>query len=298
MEVIKGILDYRLDIDVEYQGWILLFGTITAVYLFCLPCACAGSSSVPIRRFAVVVRRHLPMFYVVTACVNCLFMYVLVAWLPDWTFSQYLDACYNFSYYLAENGFKWAKSLAIIIAAAFVVAFKDRFLLLLGLDHRTLFKCKMRDVLTCWSGDRFRAIELMIWKVEDLQSADMFNPNNVYVEVFFGYNESMKTRVHNNAGNSCILRESMQLNFDDADDEEHMFVFVRNQKVVGGSELGRLELKGDQVAQIERDPEVKPLEGGQVKWEEDYFVKRRLIPRGYIWFRVNPVDDADVTRTC
>lgn len=296
MGIVKDILDYRLNVDVEYQGWILLFATMFAVYLFCLPCACAGSSSVPLRRLALKVQKHLPLFYITMACINGGFMYVLVAWLPDWTFSQYIDACMNFGIFLAAHMLKWATSLAIIIAAAFVFAFKDRFLLLMGLDHRTLFKCKMRDVMTCWSGDRFRAIELMIWKVEDLQSADMFNPNNVYIEVFFGYNESMKTRVHNNAGNACVLRESIQLNFDDVDDEEHMFVFVRNQKIVGGSELGRLELKGDQVAQIER--EVKPFEGGQVKWDKEYFVSRRLIPRGTIWFRVNPIDDVDAARTC
>jgi len=237
-------------------------------------------------------------FYATVFCFDVVLMYMVVNWLPDWTFAQYVKTCIKLAAFVAGNMANWASSLAIIIAAGVVVAFKDRFLLLLGLDHRTLFKCKFRDVFSCWTGNRFRAIELMIWKVEDLQSSELFSANSVYVEVYFGYNESMKTRVHNNAGNDCVLKETVQLNFDEDDDDEHMFVFVRNQKVVGGSELGRLELKAEQVADIERANKAAPFPDGHVRWQDEHFVQRRLIPRGTIWFRVNAVEDTDHTPTC
>lgn len=290
------VLEFRLNIDVEYQGWILILTTFSAMYLLLLPCACAGSSLAWVRRLAAWTQHHRTAFFVTMFIFDTALMYLVVSWLPDWTFELYVETLAKFGAFVASNMVKWASSLAIIGAFVFVLVFKDRILLLLGLDHRTLFKCKLRDVLSCWSGNRFRAIELMVWKVEDLQSADIFSPNSVYVEVYFGYNESMKTRVHNNSGNDCILKETMQLNFDEDDDDEHMYVFVRNQKVVGGSELGRLEIKGDQVAVIEKQTGAFP--DGAVRWENEYFVHRRLIPRGTIWFRVNAIDDADAARTC
>merc|ERR1719460_2086122 len=109
----------------------------------------------------------------------------------------------------------------------------------MGVDHKTLFRFKLRDLC---GGSTVRAIEVVLWKVEDLKAASPFLANNVFVEMNLGYNEVMKTRVHNNAGSNCILKESLQLNFDAEEDEEPLFIFVKNQKVMGGSELARLEL--------------------------------------------------------
>ncbi|CAJ1373577.1 unnamed protein product [Effrenium voratum] len=95
------------------------------------------------------------------------------------------------------------------------VAFKERIALMLGLDHKQIFNCKARDCMSCFTANRFKAIELLIWKVEDLPSADLFAANNVFVEVYLGYNETTRTRVHNNAGSDCIFKESVQLNFDE-----------------------------------------------------------------------------------
>merc|ERR1719253_330921 len=101
----------------------------------------------------------------------------------------------------------------MITAFAFVVAFKDKFAKLLGVDYKTVFRFKLRDL--CPGGRRERAIEIVIHKVEDLKAASVFAPNNIFIETHMGYNEPMKTRVHNNAGSSCIMKERIQFNFDD-----------------------------------------------------------------------------------
>merc|ERR1719440_987556 len=179
---------------------------------------------------------------------------------------------------------KFMTSIAFIVIFVFVVAFRDRFLKLLGMDKKNVLRFKLRDIF----GGSTRAIELVIWKVEDLPAAQVFSPNNVFVEVNLGYNEPMKTRVHNNAGSSCILKETIQLNFDQDEDEEPLYLFVKNQKVMGAGELGRLELKADDVKEIEKESEVRKSRG---EWNDEAFVQKQLIPRGKIWFRVLPVEE-------
>merc|ERR1719343_206631 len=127
---------------------------------------------------------------------------------------------------------------------------RERIFKVMGIDHATLLRFKVRDVFGAAS---VRAIQLVLYKVDDLPAAQVFAPNNVYLEMHLGYNEPMKTRVHNNAGTSCILKENLQLNFDDEEDEEPLFIFVKNQKVMGGNELGRLELPPSEVAKIEME---------------------------------------------
>merc|ERR1719282_26268 len=140
--------------------------------------------------------------------------------------------------WLAKHLLKFAASIVIIVVFCIAVAFKERIALMLGLDHQILFKCKFRDCLHCWSGAYIRPIELYVWKVEDLSSADFFSANNVFLEFYLGHNEPMRTRVHNNAGSSCVVKETMQLNFDEDDDDEILYIFVRNQKVMGKQDLG------------------------------------------------------------
>ena len=45
-------------------------------------------------------------------------------------------------------------------------------------------------------------------KVEDVRSGHMFNANDLFVEMYMGFNEPVKTRVHNNAGSSCVFKET------------------------------------------------------------------------------------------
>ncbi|CAE7672931.1 RHM1 [Symbiodinium pilosum] len=286
------VLEYRLDIDSEYQGWILIFTTLTCAWLFCLPCYCAGMSSPGARRMAAWISQRLPYFYTFMTLFNALLMYLVIQWLPNWTFTQYLGVLAKSAGWTFGHVLKWATSLAMIIAFGVVVAFKERIALMLGLDHKQLFNCKAKDCLNCWSTARFRPIELLIWKVEDLASSDLFHANHVFVEAYMGYNETMRTRVHNNAGSDCILKESMQLNFDEDDEDEKLFLFVQNQKVMGAQELARVEVSSASVKDLLKDSE--KLRGPQqvMQWDANYFPKSfPLIPRGQIWISAVPVED-------
>jgi len=232
---------------------------------------------------------HLPAFYFVMAFVNGGIMFLIVTWMPDWDFVTYLKTLVKSFAWTIGHLLKFASSIVLIIVFGFVVAFKDRIALLLGLDHQTLFKFKFRDCMTCFSSSRFRAIELTLYKVEDLPAGGVMSANNIFMEVWLGYNEAMKTRVHNNAGSSCILKEAVQLNFDEEDEDDNLVIFIKNQKVVGGGDLARLELTPQKV----KDCEVQSLQlaRGPFEWKEGYFIKHALIPRGYLWFRIVPIDE-------
>lgn len=286
----------RINIDEELQGWVLLFATVTAVFFFCLPSYCAGLSWAPARRFAAWLSQRLPSFYLCTLVFNAVFVGLIIHALPDWTLSKYLGTLAKFLATLLQQTLESAGSIAVIGAFCIAVAFKDRIAQLCGVDHKTLFRFKIRDCLSCFGGARHRPIEVAVWKVEDLPSADLFSANNVFVELFLGYNEPMKTRVHNNAGSGCLIKESIHLNFDEDDDEETLYIFVRNQKVMGTGDLARGEVSA---AELKKDVEaaegreVHRMERGDALWSGHNFREITLIPRGKIWLQVRHIRDAD-----
>merc|ERR1712125_293203 len=129
------------------------------------------------------------------------------------------------------------------MAAMFVLAvfwkFKDRIFEFLGVENGALFTGDLRDWATCWSMHRFQALELCIWKVEGLPSAKISSANDVFAEVRFGYNVNMTTRVHLRAGHSCIFKESMQMNWDPFDRGTRLTLTVKNQGVLGGTDIAQ-----------------------------------------------------------
>lgn len=284
MGFVSKILDFRLNIDQEYQGWILAFSTLTAVWIYCLPCYCAGMQFTVARRSAAWIQQRLPVFLSVATILNGVMLFLVCTWLPDWTPKDFLAGMGKAAVFAAKNAVKFMTSIAFIVIFVFVVAFKDRFMKLAGIDHKTVFRFKLRDIF----GGSTRAIMLEILKVEELPAQSVLAPNNVFVEVFMGYNEPMKTRVHNNAGTNCIMKETLQLNFDEHEDEDPLYIFVKNQKVVGVGELARLELKAEDVLSIEKN-----LKGKDGWNDPSGFICKSLIPRGQIYFRISPVDDED-----
>jgi hypothetical protein len=295
--VVEHVIKFRLDIDEEFQGWILMFASMTVVFLFCLPCYCAGLSYPWARALAARCRQSMPTFFVVMALINGTAMFLIITWLPDWGYSDYIKAVARFAAWFITHLLKGLSSIIIIVAAIFVIAFKDRILLLLGLDHHQLFKFKLRDCMSCFGQTRFRPVDLSILKVEDLAAGDIFSANNVFIEVHLGYNEPQCTRVHINAGSSCMIKESLQLNYDEEDEDDHMQIFIKNQKMVGAGGLARLELTADQVKDLESASRKKGSDPN-MRWEENAFEPMRLYPHGTIWLRVTPVDEEDVTQTC
>lgn len=291
MSLIKSIKDFRINIDPEFQGWILCFATVTAVFFFCLPCYCAGLSFAPSRKFAQWLSQRLPYFYAFMSIFNLVFIYLVVEWLPDWTMTAYIQALMKACVGGGQKLIGCATSILIIAAFCIVVAFKDRIAQLLGFDYQTVFRFKLRDC-TCFGGSRFRPIELAVWKVEDLRSQDPFSANNVFVEFYLGYNEKVATRVHNNAGSSCTLKELMQLNFDENDEEETLYIFVKNQKVVGTFELARAEISA-----LELRDMVHRAGTNHLRWSSDCFLAKPLIPRGTLYLRASPIMDEDHNRS-
>lgn len=290
---VKSILDFQLDIDEEFQGWVLLFTTVTAIFFFCLPCYCAGLSLASARQFASWLSRRLPAFYCCMSAFNLLFLGLVIHWLPAWDVASYLKVLATTILAALQHILDCASSIAVIVAFCVAVAFKDRIAQLFGFDHRTLFRFKMRDCLTCWGPARFRPIELAIWKVEDLASADLFSANNVFVEFYLGYNEVMKTRVHNNAGSGCVLKEHIHLNFDENDEEEKLYIFVRNQKVMGTSEVAHTEISTEELKNMVQAAEAWG-EQAQTQWSDDFFREpSSLIPRGKLWLHAKPLRDED-----
>lgn len=286
MGIVDKVMDFRLNIDTEFQGWILLFSTLTAVWVCCLPCVCAGSPHEWIRRKAAWISMRLPYWFIFSMFVDAVFLFFVITWLPDWGYGDYIKCVAGLAGYLLKNVMKGMVSIAFIVIAVFVFAFKDRFLKLAGVDYKTTVRFKLRDI---FGGAQTRAIELRIWKVEDLPNPQVWAPNNVFIEVHMGYNEPMKTRVHNNAGSSCVLKEAIQLNFDEQEDEEPLFLFVKNQKVMGAGELARMELKAEDVAQHMKGEARKGGDG----WSDASMERRQLVPRGQIWFQVRYIDDEE-----
>lgn len=286
MGVVDAIMDFRIRIDVEYQSWILLFASLTAIWCLCLPCFCAGQPYVAARRCAQYLNARLPVFFFTMSFVIVGYLALVLLWLPDWTAAMYAKYIGKVLGFIASHILKFTASLIIIVAFCFIAAFKDRIALMLGVDHVAFVRFSWRDCLTCWSMNRYRPVEIAIWKVEDLASSDVFRANNVFVEAYMGFNETMKSRVHHNAGSSCILKETMQFNFDEFDDSERLLIFLKNQEVMTSGELARLQLEAADISMLEQRQRNKPM-----AWDDSCFEDRRLIPRGKIWIRVSFVDD-------
>lgn len=212
--------------------------------------------------------------------------------MPDWEWSDYTKIVGGVLKEVATHAMDYIVSLAYIFVAVFLFLVREQIFLLLNIKSTKLVKCRVRDIghLCCGMKDPCRPIELCFWKAEDLKSATPFAANNVFVEVQYGYNEIMKTRVHNNAGSSCEVKETIQINFDDTDDEETLLIFVKTQSMTGAKELGRLELKIEDVLKIEAESKSKgPL--GPKEYSEQAFTKHPLHQRGVLYFRIDPIEE-------
>jgi len=288
--MVKKVMAYRLDVDEEFQGWILVFSTMTCFWLMLLPCYCAGLKSTCARRCAQKIALRPKMFYIFMFVVCNVLMYLIVTWLPDWEYADYLKAVSSTLKAVLGTMLHSIESIAIILVAVFCIAFKDRIAMMLGVDHKQIFRVKTRDVMSCFQGSRFQMLELAFLRVEDLSAGDMFQANNVFIEVWMGYNEGLKTRVHNNAGSACVLRQTLQLNYDEADEDEQLLILVKNQKMIGAGELGRLTLPAEKIRTVVEGCAGKP--GGNSNWGDDKsFHVEDLLPRGRIYFTLKPCDE-------
>merc|ERR1740121_773406 len=130
-----------------------------------------------------------------------------------------------------------------------------------------------------------RGIEVIVWKVEELPSGSGLKPNDVFLECHVGQNEPGRTRVHNNAGSSAVIKETFQVNIDENDPEELFTILVKDQELLVSSVLCKLQVRTKDILAIEAST-------GRVSEDFVYdasgFSQLSLQPRGKIWFRVNP----------
>jgi hypothetical protein len=288
---VARVLDFRVDLDEELQSWILFFATVSALWLFCLPFFCEGLSFQFARSCAVCMKQHLPLFLLAICLLDAGGLALLISWLPAWTVSEYVKFAVQIATWFAGFAMETASAALLIAVACTALCFKDKLMQLLGLDHQVLVNWKLRDALGCMVGTHFRPIEINIWKVEDLPPGDFFSANNVYVEMYLGYNEAMRTRVHNNAGNGCLLKETLQLNFDEGDEEETLHIFVRSQRLLGVSDLGRAEVSAEKLRELISQSRAS----NRFSWNQGSFGESshtiQLIPRGTLHMRASYVQD-------
>merc|ERR1712216_152201 len=175
--------------------------------------------------------------------------------------------------------------------------FKDRVLEALGVDNPQMVIGGFRDWATCWSMKRFYPVELFILKVEGLPAINLGKSNDVFCEVSLGYNMTMRTRVRCRAGHSCTIKESLQLNFDPFDTEVPMHISVKNQELLGTTEIASIQLGAKQVQRLEEPHSLEPsertlgwgatagTESAAGIWAASRFQCIDLVPAGKLYMR-------------
>lgn len=283
---------FRLDVDVEYQDWILVASCLLIVALWTLPCFCGRLKNGLSRRFTTWVYTRLHVFYWTILYLSLFIMMFTIAVLPDWTFSQFMEWLEFFVLWILARLVKMVTSFSILFAFWVVYKFRERLLVAAGLEHITVCRWwSWRDPLGLRA--KRRPVEIFIWKVDGLKSgaSKVMKANDVYVECHLGENEPMRTRVHNNAGRGCLVKESFQLNIDEGDPTALMTILVKDQSLLASVELARLVLSTAELCGIE-DQTGKRRSG--FSYSKDCFVPLGLSPMGLIWIAVAPVDDGDV----
>lgn len=281
---------FRLDISVEYQDWILVGMCFLIVGLWSLPCITSRMHSKCTKDFTKWVYTRVHVFYWTIAYLSLFLVMFTIGVLPDWTvdeFGQYLEL---FVKWVLEHLVKAITSCTIIFGFLIVYKFRERVLVAAGMEHIRLFRWNWHDPLGLSS--KRRPIEVFMWKVDGLLSSGgkMMKANDVYLECYLGDNEPMRTRVHNNAGRGCVVKESVQLNIDENCPTELLHILVKDQSLLASSEVARLVLSTAELCGIE-DQTGKRRSG--FTYSQEYFVPLSLSPSGQIWIAAAPVDDLD-----
>lgn len=208
------------------------------------------------------------------------------------------------------------ETVLIAVAAAFLLwvfwNFKDRIMEAIGVDNPAMVVGDCRDWMTCWSMQRFKPLELHIWKVEDLPSTKLYSNNDLFIQVTFGYNVNMRTRVHPRAGQTCLIKESLQFNFDPFDREQRLHLNVKNQDMLANSDIAAKDLGASQIERLSKQlPDALNLGkrtlgwGGTASqtsaatsatvWQGGEFERIELVPKGAIYLRFTEVRDEELS---
>mmetsp|Transcript_47194 Transcript_47194/g.109138 ORF Transcript_47194/g.109138 Transcript_47194/m.109138 type:complete len:331 (-) Transcript_47194:159-1151(-) len=280
---------FRLDIPVEYQDWILVAVCMGLVSFACMPCFCGHMHNRWSRAFTHWVYTRLHVFFCFVMYFDLLVLMFTIGVLPDWTVNEFVQQAILFVTWVLVHLQKMIVSFTIIFGLSLMIRFRERLLLAAGMEHVTVIRWNWRDVFGLHT--KKRPVEIFIWKVDGLHSSSKkLKPNDVYVECHMGHNEPMRTRVHNNAGSGCNIRESFQLNIDESAASTLMTLLVKDQSLVGSTELARLMLSTRELCGIEDQTGKRRV---AFDYSEECFVSLDLSPSGKIWIAVSPVEDGE-----
>lgn len=122
--------------------------------------------------------------------------------------------------------------VAILVGVFIAFSFRKKIVALLGFDYQ-IVKADLRDILTGFSMKRFTAIEIALWKAQGLPPG--LTSRTLFVRVVCGYNEPCHSRPHDGITTDIMLRERMQLNYDEQDDTQKLTVSIKQQEAVGAA---------------------------------------------------------------
>ncbi|CAD7958438.1 unnamed protein product [Amoebophrya sp. A25] len=262
---------------VEYQDWILLIITFTALFTFVFPFYLTGLSNAQARHLGQYLQRRLLLFYAVGTACNVTFLILVLAILPDWDLHSYLEHIGIGIEEVMSHLNVMASSGLVLFLFFIIFALKDRIKILLGIENQPLFRISFKDC--CGLGGSDKAIEVYVYKVEELGAGSIMRANDLFIECALGSNETVRTRVHKGAGSGAMIKEYMQLNFDPGEEEDKLFVYCRHQDLLSSATIGTLELSTNDVKQI---------------IEVDDIQEFRLFPQGKISMSIGYVDTAEV----
>jgi len=280
----------RLDIAVEYQDWILVGTCMGILALWMLPCFCGRMQNSCSKAFMSWVYSRLHVFYWSLVYVTLFMLMFTITILPDWTADDFGDCLSRALFWILERLVKLITSMSILFGFYLIYKFRERVLVAAGLEHLTFFRWKLTDPMG-WRS-KLRPVEVYIWKVDGLRSSNgkVLKANDIFVECHLGQNEPMRTRVHNNAGSGCIIKESFQLNIDENEPSELMTILLKDQSIVTTAELARLSLSTAEICGVE---DATGKRRTNFTYCEDHFVPLGLTPQGQVWLAVAPVDDVE-----
>lgn len=279
---------FRLDIEVEYQDWILVGMCVVVCCIWCLPCMCGRMRNSCSRSFSNWVYTRLHTFFCIATYFNVFIMMCTIGVLPNWTVNEFVIYFIKFVDWTLVHVAKLITSLSILFGFWLLFRFRQRIALAAGLEHITVFRFSWRDCLGFRT--KRRPVEIFIWKCEDLHSSagKVLKANDIFVECHMGDNEPMRSRVHNNAGSQATIKESFQLNIDESFPDTLMTLLVKDQALLANSELARLTLSTREICGIEDQTGKRR---STFQYSKEFFLELNLSPSGKIWIAVAPVDD-------
>jgi hypothetical protein len=263
--------------------------------MWCLPSCCR---SMPpafccARHFKAFFARNLWVYGRITAVLSVVLIFWMLKDVETVTINEFFFSTVGIIEVFLDSLYQLLITLLIIVAIVLLIGLKDRIFMFFGVERgESVVRYKLFDVLTCGCYNRFKVIEVFIWKLDNLPMSS----TNVFVEGRLGYNESMVTRVHQDTADRCLVRESFQLNFDSADLNEHLILQVKNQGLIASEQLCRVSISADEINQLILETGWDcPTKYDPAIWDQRYFREFLMVPQGSMFLRVAYVTDSDDT---